>query len=153
MSRTLLLVAAALTCLGAAVSAQSPTIKEWDVPTRGSHPHDPLAAADGSLWWTGQFSDTLGRLDPKTGAMKEWASPGGPTAQPYGIAAAKGAIWYSESGLRPNTLVRFDPKTERFETWPIPSGGGVVRNMMATRGGDLVLACSGVDKVALVDVP
>jgi len=48
--------------------------------------------------------------------------------------------------------VRFDPKTEKFQTWPIPSGGGVVRNMMATRDGDLVLACSGVGKVAYVDV-
>ena len=61
-------------------------------------------------------------------------------------------IWYSESAVRPNTLVRFDPKTEKFQTWAIPSGGGVVRNMMATRDGDLVLACSGVNRVALVDI-
>ena len=84
--------------------------------------------------------------------MSEYASPGGTGAQPYGITAAKGAIWYSESGVQPNTLVRFDPRTEKFQTWNIPSGGGVVRHMMATREGDLVLACSGVNKVALVDV-
>ena len=54
--------------------------------------------------------------------------------------------------MRPNTLVRFDPATEAFQTWIIPSGGGVVRNMMATANGDLVLACSGVNRVALVDV-
>ena len=29
---------------------------------------------------------------------------------------------------------------------------GVVRNMMATQDGNLVLACSGVDRIALVDV-
>ena len=28
------------------------TIKEWAVPTLGSRPHDPLAAADGSIWYT-----------------------------------------------------------------------------------------------------
>ena len=41
------------------------SFKEWLVPTLGSRPHDPLAAADGSLWWTGQFADRLGRLDPE----------------------------------------------------------------------------------------
>jgi virginiamycin B lyase len=54
--------------------------------------------------------------------------------------------------VSPNTLVRFDPKTEKFQTWEIPSGGGVVRNMMATQYGKLVLACSGVDRIALVDL-
>jgi len=28
----------------------------WDVPTQGSRPHDPLAAKDGSIWWTGQLA-------------------------------------------------------------------------------------------------
>jgi len=61
-------------------------------------------------------------------------------------------VWYSESGVRPNTLVRFDPQTQRFQTWAIPSGGGIVRNMMPTRDGNLALACSGVNRVALVRV-
>jgi virginiamycin B lyase len=64
----------------------------------------------------------------------------------------KGAVWYSESGVRPNTLVRFDPATAMFQTWAIPSGGGVVRNMMVTRDGNIVMAESGVDRVALVTV-
>jgi virginiamycin B lyase len=57
-----------------------------------------------------------------------------------------------ESATKPNALVRFDPKTEHFQTWPIPSGGGVVRNMMATANGDLVLAESGVNRIALVHI-
>jgi virginiamycin B lyase len=32
----------------------------WDVPTQGSRPHDPRAAQDGSIWWTGQLSNKLG---------------------------------------------------------------------------------------------
>jgi virginiamycin B lyase len=72
--------------------------------------------------------------------------------KPHGIAAYNDIIWYSESAVRPNTLVRFDPKTEKFQTWTIASGGGVVRNMMPTREGNLVLAESGVNKVALVEV-
>ena len=42
------------------------SIKEWRVPTAGSRPHDPLATADGALWYTGQMTNVLGRLDPKT---------------------------------------------------------------------------------------
>ena len=54
--------------------------------------------------------------------------------------------------MKPNTIVRFDPKTEKFQTWTIPSGGGVVRNMDITREGNLALACSGVNRVALVQM-
>jgi hypothetical protein len=59
--------------------------------------------------------------------------------------------WYSESGVKPNTIIRFDPKTEKFARAPIPSGGGVVRNMAATGDGRVYIACSGVDKVGVVE--
>src|SRR5260370_18577762 len=48
------------------------TIKEWAVPTKGAHPHDPAVAADGALWFTEQMANKIGRLDPKTGDMKEY---------------------------------------------------------------------------------
>src|SRR5206468_11127758 len=47
------------------------SIKEWVVPSLGSRPHDPLATADGNIWWTGQWASVLGRLNPRTGEMKE----------------------------------------------------------------------------------
>jgi len=58
----------------------------------------------------------------------------------------------SESGVKLNTLVAFDPKAKSFQSWLIPSGGGVVRNMVATSEDKLYLACSGVNKVAIVEV-
>ena len=63
-----------------------------------------------------------------------------------------GIVWYCESAVRPNTLVRFDPKTEKFQTWAIPNGGGVVRNMMATKDGNLAMALSGINKIALAEI-
>ena len=54
--------------------------------------------------------------------------------------------------MKPNTVVRFDPKTEKFQTWVIPSGGDIVRNMDVTRDGNLVLANSTINGVALVEV-
>jgi virginiamycin B lyase len=96
----------------------------------------------------------LGRLDPKTGKVEEWPSPGGRSSQPYGIAAtADGIIWYSESNVQPNTIVRFDPKTNEFQIAPVPSGGGVLRHIDVSKDGkDLFIASSGVNKVGIVKV-
>jgi streptogramin lyase len=55
----------------AAVGRLSVQIREYEVPTPKSRPHDPALAPDGSLWYTGQGANKLGRLDPKTGEFKE----------------------------------------------------------------------------------
>jgi len=128
------------------------TIKEWVLPNADSRPRRITITSDDAIWYSDYSRGYLGRLDMHTGAVKEWPSPGGPKSQPYGIAALHDVIWYSESAVRPNTLVRFDPKTEKFQTWIIPGGGGVVRNMMTTRDGNLVIAESGVNKVGLVEI-
>ncbi|WP_410967330.1 hypothetical protein, partial [Salmonella sp. SAL4436] len=39
------------------------SMREWAVPSLGSRPHDPLATPDGSIWWTGQWANVLGRLN------------------------------------------------------------------------------------------
>jgi virginiamycin B lyase len=128
-------------------------IKEYTLPNPAARPRRIALTPDDVVWYSDFARGYLGRFDPATGAVKEWPSPGGRESQPYGIAVTGGAIWYSESSVRPNTLVRFDPATEKFQTWGIPSGGGVVRNMMVTRDGDhLVIAESGINKVGLVTV-
>ena len=68
------------------------------------------------------------------------------------LPIVNGIIWYNESAIWPNTLVRFDPKTEKFQSWLIPSGGGVVRNMMPLPNGNIAMAESGVNRVALVEI-
>ena len=78
--------------------------------------------------------------------------PGGAKSAPYGIAITPdGMVWYSESGVKPNTIIQFDPRTEKFARANIPSGGGTVRNMAATSDGRVYIACSGVDKVGVVE--
>ena len=136
----------------ASIDPTTMKIHEYDLPHAESRPRRIAITSDDVIWYTDYARGSLGRFNPKTGEMKEYASPGGPQSQPYGIAFAKGAVWYSESGVRPNTLVRFDPASERFQTWPIPSGGGVVRNMMVDHDGNIVMAESGVDRVALVEI-
>src|SRR3954466_202164 len=48
------------------------SMQAWKAATPGARPHDPMAARDGSLWYSGQMADVLGRVDPKTGAVKEY---------------------------------------------------------------------------------
>ena len=123
----------------------------------------PRAAFDAALFrdyanlqpFCNEAQDALVRdpvLKKAQGEVKEWPSPSGPKSQPYGMVAAQGAIWYSESAAEPNTVVRFDPKSEKFQSWAIPGGGDIVRNMDVDRDGNPVLANSLVNAVGRVEV-
>ncbi|OFV92514.1 MAG: hypothetical protein A3G76_14025 [Acidobacteria bacterium RIFCSPLOWO2_12_FULL_65_11] len=136
----------------ASIDPNTMAVREYPLPNAESRPRRIAITSDDMIWYSDYSRGYLGRLNPTTGEVKEWPSPGGPQSQPYGITVSKDIVWYSESAVRPNTLVRFDPKTEKFQTWIIPSGGGIVRHMMTTSDGNLVLACSGVNRVALVEI-
>jgi virginiamycin B lyase len=93
-------------------------IKLWAVPTPGSRPHDPRASKDGSIWWTGQLANKLGRLDPKTGEMKEYPLKT-PRTGPHGLAEDQdGNIWFTgnSSGL----IGKLDPKTGNVTEYKMP---------------------------------
>src|SRR5579864_6501530 len=75
------------------------TIKEFDVPTPNSRPHDPAVAPDGSLWYTGQKANKLGRLDPATGKIKEFSLKT-PDSGPHGLVADSQGIFGSQQLAR-----------------------------------------------------
>jgi virginiamycin B lyase len=94
------------------------SIKLWPVPTPGSRPHDPRAAHDGSLWYTGQLSGVMGRLDMKTGAFKEFPLKT-PHTGPHGAAEDKdGNIWFT--GNNAALIGKLDPKTGEVTEYKIP---------------------------------
>ena len=138
----------------ASVDPKTMNIHEYSLPSPNARPRRIALAADGTVYYTDYARGYLGHFDPMKGVLvQEWASPGGSGSNPYGIAITKdGEVWYSESGVKPNTLVKFDPKSQSFSFEAIPSGGGTVRNMVATSEGRLYLACSGVNKVAVVEL-
>ena len=129
-------------------------IKEYALPDAGARPRRLAIGPDDRIWYSDYARGFLGVLDPVTGAVREWASPSGPKSEPYGIVFTKGAIWYSESGSKPNTMVRFDPATEKFQSWAFPGAGGgdIVRNMDVTPDGNPVTANSLTNEVGLVIV-
>ncbi|HVM17762.1 MAG TPA: hypothetical protein VM290_09295 [Gaiellaceae bacterium] len=97
--------------------------QEWDVRgnrslPRGVHPHDIWPAGDGTVWYTGQFNSTMGRLNPATGRYHE--IPLGAGASPHGVISdAAGNAWITDQGL--NAIVRVDRITEQVTVYPIPA--------------------------------
>ena len=91
-------------------------IKEYPLPDPAARPRRIAIDDHDIIWYTDFARGYLGRLDPATGKVTEWASPSGPKSEPYGIVFTKGALWYNESFAKPNTIVRFDPKTEKFQS-------------------------------------
>ncbi len=92
-------------------------IRQWPVATPGSRPHDPLAARDGSVWYTGQLSNMLGRLDPKSGQIKEYKLE--PQTGPHGLVEDReGNIWFT--GNFQGLIGKLDPKTGKVSEYPLP---------------------------------
>src|SRR4029450_4774523 len=111
------------------------TFKEWNLPTLGSRPHDPLAAADGSIWYTGMFSNTLGRVDPETGTIKEYPLKT-PQSGPHGLTEDKeGRIWFTANTK--GYIGRLDPKTGDVTEEKLPEGGPGPHTPLFDRNGML----------------
>jgi virginiamycin B lyase len=93
-------------------------IRMWDVPTQGSRPHDPLAARDGSIWWSAQLANKLGRVDPKTGTIREYTLKSAFTG-PHGLVEDKsGNIWFTGNLL--GLIGKLDPATGIVTEYPLP---------------------------------
>jgi len=103
---------------GSEVGELKVTIREWDVPTKGAHPHDPAVGADGALWFTEQMQNKIGRVDPATGEFKEF--PLKVTySGPHGLVADReGNIWFT--GNFAHYIGKLDPKTGAVTEYKMP---------------------------------
>lgn len=91
--------------------------KEWKVPTLGQRARDPVEAADGTIWWAGQFGNVIGQINPKTDEMKEYQLPAG--AKPHTVSLDDaGNVWYT--GNSNGTVGKLDPKTGKITEYKMP---------------------------------
>ena len=82
-------------------------ISEWRVPT-AKFPRDPVAAADGNIYFAVKDGDKIARFDPKSRRFNEWDVPAG--TLPHGMAvAADGKVIFGGSGN--GSINEFDPAT------------------------------------------
>ncbi len=90
---------------------------EWQAPTLGQRSRDPIEAADGSVWWAGQWGNLIGRIDPATGEMTEYPLPEG--AMPHTVTLdAAGNVWYT--GNKNASLGKLDPVTGAITVYEMP---------------------------------
>jgi virginiamycin B lyase len=96
-------------------------ITEYDLPRKTIAPHDVRTDADGFVWYSNFVENDLGRLDPRTGAHKEFAYPVLKPGFPTGALALEpdpdGNLWLAmmfQAGL-----AEFDVKTKTFRLFPV----------------------------------
>lgn len=95
----------------------SVSFTEWVTPTLGQRSRDPAEAPDGSIWWAGQWADLIGRIDPATGAMREYPLPTG--AKPHSVLLdADGTPWYT--GNKNATIGTVDPENGAVIEFAMP---------------------------------
>jgi virginiamycin B lyase len=135
----------------AVIKPESLDITEYTLP-ESVRPRRLALAGQDRVYFTDSQGGNLGVLNMITGSVRMYRSPGGPNSIPFGIVITHdGMVWYSESNSPPGTIVRFDPNAETFARIEIPSCGGGVRDLTATSDGRIYVACSGTDKVGVVE--
>ncbi|HEY7241780.1 MAG TPA: carboxypeptidase regulatory-like domain-containing protein [Burkholderiales bacterium] len=95
---------------------------EYDLPRATIEPHDVLVDKQGIAWYSSFGEQNLGRLDPKTGKVTEYAikehKPGFPTGL-LGLREDRdGNLWLGN--MYQATIVKFDKKTQKFTYWTLP---------------------------------
>jgi streptogramin lyase len=97
-------------------------ITQYFLPRVIESPHDVAGDSKGNIWFTSHRTRYIGKLDPKTGIITEYAVPLTPGALPgsHRITVDKNDIvWFSE--VWAHNLTKFDPTTEKFTQIPIYS--------------------------------
>jgi virginiamycin B lyase len=94
---------------------------EYDLPRETIEPHDVIVDGSGTVWYSSFGEQNLGRLDPKTGKVSEFAikehKPGFPTGLLGLRSDREGNLWFGN--MYQATIARFDPRTETFKFWPL----------------------------------
>ena len=111
------------------------TFQEWNAPTLGQRPRDPLMTPDGMIWWAGMYGSLIGRLDPATSEITEFNLD--PTARPHSIINdGAGNIWYTGNGN--GTMGMLDPGTGEITVYPMPDPEARdPHTPIVTRNGDI----------------
>jgi virginiamycin B lyase len=90
-------------------------------------PHTAVFDKKGTLWFTLQQSNMVGRLSPSTGEIELVTLPT-PKSRPYGIMlSSDGVPWVACNGS--NCLVRIDPATMQPRVYSLPDPKTTVRRL------------------------
>jgi virginiamycin B lyase len=98
-------------------------ITEYDLPRPTVEPHDVILDADGMVWYSNFGEQFLGKMDPKTGKVTEYAIPEIRNGFPTGALSLEtdpsGNLWIGL--MYQGGIAKFDRKTETLQLYPVPS--------------------------------
>ncbi len=125
------------------------SFKEWQLPTPGTRPHDPLAAPDGTIWYTGHMANLLGHIDPKTGEIKEYRTSQAMSG-PHGLVMDKdGNIWFTANFKA--YIGKFEPATGKFTKYPLDPKAKDPHTPIFDQKGTLWFSVQGANMVGRLD--
>jgi streptogramin lyase len=95
----------------------------YDLPRSDAAPHDEAFDADGNVWYSDFNTQYIGKLNPKTGDVKEYDVP---LRRPKGVAQGglqidfdpTGKVWFAN--MEQIQLIRLDPATGKMDTFKLP---------------------------------
>jgi virginiamycin B lyase len=95
---------------------------EFDLPYKTRQPHDVIVDSGGIAWYASFGEQILGRLDPRTAAVTEFAVPLLKPEAPTGILGVRfdrdENVWL---GMQfQGGIAKFERKSETFQLWSLP---------------------------------
>jgi virginiamycin B lyase len=97
-------------------------VTEYELPRNLLMLHDAALDAQGNVWYTSHKTRYVGKLDPKTGIVRDYTIPLTPGAMPgthHAVIDKNGIAWISENWA--HQLNRLDPKTGEVKQAKIES--------------------------------
>src|SRR5206468_3217150 len=105
---------------------------EFPLP-KGSGPHGLVSDVEGNIWFTAISGGYVGRLDPKTGAVKSYPMPGKGIDPHTPIFDGKGILWFTAQ--KANVVGRLDPKTGDVRFQRVPTDNAIPYGIVVTSTG------------------
>jgi streptogramin lyase len=95
---------------------------EYDLPDKLAQPHDVILDRKGQAWYSSFGLQKIGRVDPVTGAVKEYDIAISKPDYPTGVLALRGDrdgnLWLGN--MYQASIAKFDPATEKFQYFTPP---------------------------------
>lgn len=102
-------------------------------------PNDLVIDAQGNIWFTELNANAIGRLDPHSGTIRQFAITSTKQAaplDPYGIAVdSQGIVWFTEATN--NRIWRLDPAMGAIRSYVVPSSSITLMEIAADAHGTI----------------
>src|SRR5260221_666160 len=94
-------------------------ITQFDIPTRTAIPHNLTVDPRGHVWFVERYGENIGRLDPATAAIREYAPPTRYSGPRRLALDRNGNVWFTEYNT--NKIALLDQESGAIREWEIPT--------------------------------